>query len=41
MNEMIDTDKYEGDKPEPGEVKKGDRMRVWHQKDEMNSTRIS
>tara|TARA_R110001592_G_scaffold48007_1_gene151622 strand:- start:5328 stop:5621 length:294 start_codon:yes stop_codon:yes gene_type:complete len=37
---MIDTDKYEGHTPAPWVVKKGERMRVWHQKNEMTSTLI-
>ena len=37
---MIDTDKYEGHTEGPWVVKKGERMRVWHQKNEMTSTLI-
>jgi len=37
---MIDTDKYEGHTEGSWVVKKGERMRVWHQKNEMTSTLI-
>ena len=37
---MIDTDKYEGHTEGWWVVKKGERMRVWHQKNEMTSTLI-
>tara|TARA_R110002153_G_scaffold566_2_gene2703 strand:+ start:1381 stop:1710 length:330 start_codon:yes stop_codon:yes gene_type:complete len=37
---QLDIDKYEGHTPAPWVVKKGERMRVWHQKNEMTSTLI-
>jgi hypothetical protein len=36
----MNLDKYEGHTPAPWVVKKGERMRVWHQKNEMTSTLI-